>query len=242
MCFKAKAVKKILATLGPTSLNEKIIKQMDEAGVDMFRVNMTHTSVDMLKIYIRMIQAATEKPICIDSEGSLKRSRVDSFSERDIKACEIGQKMGITNYALSFTNSAKDVWDYRKMLFHEDNLISKIETKEGIKNLQKILTSSDEILIDRGDLSREVDLINVPTQQIKIINLAKKEKVPVYVATNFLESMTSSYKPNIAEVNDAAATLLMGASGLVLAAETAIGKYPVETVKFVKELIDHYGI
>ena len=130
--------------------------------------------------------------------------------------------------------------EVRKIIGSESNLISKIESIEGVLNLGEILPAVNQILIDRGDLSREVSIDKIPFIQRRIISFAKSKDVPVFVATNLLESMVKTISPTRAEVNDVASTLLMGASGLVLAAETAIGTYPVETVNMVNSLIKQY--
>ena len=98
--------------------------------------------------------------------------------------------------------------------------------------------ASDEILIDRGDLSRQVPLEKIPFLQRRIIASAKAKKIPVNVATNLMETMINSPQPTRAEINDVVSTLLMGADNLVLAAETAIGKYPTEVVGMISKLIE----
>jgi len=98
----------------------------------------------------------------------------------------------------------------------------------------------DQILIDRGDLSREVPIEKIPFIQRSIISYARMYETPVYVATNLLESMINHGSPTSAEANDVASTLLMGASGLVLAAETAIGQYPVELVEMIAAIIKQF--
>ena len=127
--------------------------------------------------------------------------------------------------------------EIRSIIGSKSNLISKIESVNGVLNLGEILPAVDQILIDRGDLSREVSIDKIPFIQRRIISFAKSKDVPVFVATNLLESMVKTDSPTRAEVNDVASTLLMGASGLVLAAETAIGAYPVESVNMVNSLI-----
>ena len=107
--------------------------------------------------------------------------------------------------------------------------------------MAEILPLVDQILIDRGDLSREVEIEKIPFIQRRIIAHAKSKNTPVYVATNLLESMIHYHLPTRAEVNDIASTLLMGADGLVLAAETAIGKYPVQTVEMVNAVIKQFN-
>jgi pyruvate kinase len=166
---------------------------------------------------------------------------LDAVTPKDKAAFEIGLKYGIENFSLSFTNSAKDVEEVRKIIGQNSNLISKIESIKGVLNLGEILPMVDQILIDRGDLSREIPIEKIPFAQRRIISYAKSKDVPVFVATNLLESMIKTVVPTRAEVNDVASTLLMGANGLVLAAETAIGEFPVESVKMINSLICQYN-
>jgi len=158
----------------------------------------------------------------------------------DIAAVEIGRQYGITHYALSFANTAADVALLRKYAGPDATIISKIESKLGVRNLDEILAETDEILIDRGDLSREVPLENIPFLQKAIIRKSNRSKTPVHVATNLLESMIVNRKPTRAELNDITNTLLDGANGLVLAAETAIGDHPVEAVDMVLSMIERF--
>jgi pyruvate kinase len=149
--------------------------------------------------------------------------------------------MWVRDFSLSFTNSADDVAQVRKVIGCNSNLISKIESIRGVLNLGEILPVVDQILIDRGDLSREVPIEKIPFIQRRIISYARSKDTPVYVATNLLESMIKSTSPTRAEANDVASTLLMGASGLVLAAETAIGNYPVDAVDMINLIVKQYN-
>ena len=320
---------KILATLGPSSLNSETVKKMTEQGVGLFRINLSHTKLDDVESIIERIQSWTEVPICLDSEGAQIRNqdmasefvnfkkdnvvkihhspvvgdsdnisftpknvsqqfkvgdeiRVDfnsvclciteiqdkyllatvtrggnvgsnkaadtdsdiklsPITSKDKEAFEIGLRMGINNFSLSFTNSAEDVLQVREIIGNNSNLISKIESIKGVLNLGEILPVVDQILIDRGDLSREVSIEKIPFIQRSIISYARSKDTPVYVATNLLESMIKSASPTRAEANDVASTLLMGASGLVLAAETAIGDYPVGAVEMINLIIKQYN-
>lgn len=165
-----------------------------------------------------------------------RKIRLDYLSEKDFEAIKIGKKFKIKNYALSFTNTERDVIKFNQLLRNERKIF-KIETKQAIKNLKTIIKSAKNLLIDRGDLSKDISIENVPLIQRKIIYLANKNKKNVYVATNFLESMILNNYPTRAEVNDIYNTIEMGAKGLVLAAETAIGKNPIDCVKILKKII-----
>jgi len=106
-----------------------------------------------------------------------------------------------------------------------------------LTNLEEIAAGSNALLIDRGDLSRQVPIEMLPQTQKSIIQRAKTVGCRVYVATNLLESMVSMPTPTRAEVNDVYNTLVDGADGLVLAAETAIGKYPIQCVSMISKII-----
>ena len=164
------------------------------------------------------------------------------LSEKDLAAIEIGRRLGVKHFALSFANCAEDVALLRKLAGPDARIISKIESKRGVRNLDAILLESDEILIDRGDLSREVPLENIPLLQKAIIRKANMAKKPVHVATNLLESMIVNSKPTRAEINDIINTLLDGANGLVLAAETAVGSHPIVAVDMVLSMIERHRL
>ncbi|MDP6996494.1 MAG: pyruvate kinase [Candidatus Poribacteria bacterium] len=163
-----------------------------------------------------------------------------SITEKDEKAIEISRKMDVGHFALSFVSDEKAVEIFRKKIGNDSYLISKIECLSGLKNLQAIIGRTDALLIDRGDLSRQIPVGKIPFFQRRIISLSKSKAKPVFVATNLLETMVATKQPSRAEVNDVISTLNMGTSGLVLAAETAIGKYPVECVEMISRLIRQY--
>ncbi len=166
--------------------------------------------------------------------------KLPALSTKDVKATEIALRHGISDFALSFANSAEDVLELRELVGNESTIISKIESVAGVRDLDGVLRESDAILIDRGDLSREVALENIPFVQKAIIRKANAANRPVYVATNLLESMMTSRKPTRAELNDVMNTLLDGANGLVLAAETAIGNHPVVAVDMLATLVERF--
>ncbi len=163
-----------------------------------------------------------------------------ALTEKDRGALDIGMEMGIRHYALSFASRAADVDEMRSIIGEDAFLISKIECFKGIVNLDDIAARSDALLIDRGDLSREVPLEQIPRIQKRILRRGRELGVRVYVATNLLESMVSAPTPTRAEVNDIYNTLCDGADGLVLAAETAIGAFPVRCATMIARMIQQY--
>jgi len=163
-----------------------------------------------------------------------------ALTKKDLAAIPIAREHGIRHFALSFAQSAEDVCWMRRQIGDEAFLISKVESNRGLENLRDIIRESDAILIDRGDLSREQPISKIPFWQKRITKAVKEGKKELYVATNLLESMITSSAPTRAEVNDIANTLLDGADGLVLAAETAIGRNPLASVSILKSVIDEY--
>ena len=122
-------------------------------------------------------------------------------------------------------------------MLEKEKKIFKLETNSALKDIKNILKAGKNFLIDRGDLSKDISIELIPVAQRKIISLGKKLNKNIYVATNFLETMISNITPTRGEVNDIYNTLELGAKGLVLAAETAIGRYPIECVLTLKKII-----
>ncbi len=166
--------------------------------------------------------------------------RLPSFSPKDLAAIPIAVAHGVDRFALSFCDHSSGVAHLREMVGPESTILAKIESRQGVRNLGEIARTADGILIDRGDLSREVRLEAIPLLQKAIIRKAKALGAPVYVATNLLESMVSRRTPTRAEVNDVMNSLLDGADGLVLSSETAIGQYPVEAARMITALLREY--
>ena len=168
--------------------------------------------------------------------------RLNPLTEKDIYALKLGKLLGIKNFAISFVNNHKDIYDVKKIIGNNNKIISKIETLNAVRDLKEIAKVSTSLLIDRGDLSRYIPIEQIPLAQEMIIRNAKRVNKPVYVATNLLENMIENSQPTRAESNDIYSSLKQGAKGLVLAAETAIGKDPVNCVSFLKKCINVYKV
>ncbi len=167
-----------------------------------------------------------------------RKIRINFITEKDRKAILIAKKNNVKHFALSFTNSSKDVENFNAILGDKCQKIFKIETKRAVKNFNKIIKNADNFLIDRGDLSKDISVVEIPKIQRKLMKIKKNFKnKKIFVATNLLESMIENNYPTRGEANDIYSSLEMGANGLVLAAETAIGKHPTSCVKFIKEMI-----
>ncbi len=166
-----------------------------------------------------------------------RKIKLDFLTLKDKKAIKIAKNCSIKNFALSFTNSLDNVRSFNKLLPISRNIF-KLETMKAIRNFKNMRNEGKMFLIDRGDLSKDIKLEKVPLAQRYIQK--NKGKCKIYIATNFLENMLEKPYPTRAEVNDIYNSLEMGADGLVLAAETAVGKYPIECVKFLKSMIETF--
>ena len=215
-----------------------LINEGDIVSIDFDSVQIKIIEKKNLSLKATVINGGS---IAINKGVSVNRQiKLASFTKKDIQAFKIAKDLKIKNIALSFASTGQDVKRLREIFKYPINIISKIESKRGLKNLKNIISESNGILIDRGDLSREVPLENIPQTQKNIINVAKKMKKRVYVATNLLESMVIKRDPTRAEVNDIYNTLIDGANGLVLAAETAIGNYPLECINMISKVAKVY--
>jgi|SRR3989344_2914640 len=159
------------------------------------------------------------------------------FSEKDLYAFELAKKMGINHFTLSFMESPDSI-NKIKELYPKSFLISKIESLKGVNNFEEIVKVSDAILIDRGDLSSQVTVQKVPFIQKHLIRRCVKLGKEVFIATDTLQNMFQFLRPNVADTNDMINTLIDGASGIALTKETAVGKYPLQTVDMLKKIMD----
>jgi len=168
-----------------------------------------------------------------------KRFNLPPLSPKDLQSIELGLKEGIGFIAVSFVRSGASVDEVRSVTQNKMKIISKVECIDALKNIDDIIQRSDFILIDRGDLSKEIPVEKIPFTQKIIIEKARRYNKGVFVATNLLETMVEKRKPTRAEVHDVVASIFDGAMGLTMAAETAIGKYPMECINTLNKLIQH---
>lgn len=157
-----------------------------------------------------------------------------ALTAKDMDDIKTAAAIGVDFVAVSFPKSAADMYMARQLLRAAGSsavLIAKIERVEAITNLAEILDASDGIMVARGDLAVEVGDATVPALQKKMIRLARDKNKLTITATQMMESMISSPVPTRAEVSDVANAVLDGTDAVMLSAETASGKYPVETVE-----------
>ena len=160
----------------------------------------------------------------------------DAVTDTDLRMMDFGLQQGVTIFGLSFIEKADDIMKARAFAKKKGkavHLIAKIERLEAIKNFEEILKAADAVMIARGDLGVEIPVEEVPVIQKRLIRQANIMGKPVITATQMLESMTHNIRPTRAEVNDVANAIIDGTDSVMLSEETAIGEYPVETVKMM---------
>lgn len=162
------------------------------------------------------------------------------LNEQDKKDIKFAITEGADMLALSFVNCAEDVKAVKEYILGISDkmplIISKIESKLGVKNMSEIIDASDGIMVARGDLGVEIDFEKLPyTQKTMIEKCNEKGKISI-TATQMLESMINSTRPTRAEISDVANAILDGSSAIMLSGETTVGKYPVETVETMSKI------
>ena len=166
-----------------------------------------------------------------------------SLTEKDIEDIKFGIKMDIDYIAASFVRSAKDVLEIREILEKNGgskiHIIAKIESRDGVNNIDGILEVADGIMVARGDLGVEIPPEEVPLVQKQLIKRSNQAGKPVITATHMLESMISNPRPTRAEATDVANAIFEGTDAVMLSGETAMGKYPVEAVKMMARIAEH---
>jgi pyruvate kinase (EC 2.7.1.40) len=201
---------------------------------------------------IRVIDKLSDRIIGKILEGGILRSKkgvnlpstkttIKSFTEKDKNDLIFGIKFGVDYVAISFVRNQDDILVIKKWAeekkFNLPPLIAKIEKKEAIEDIHSILDVTDGIMVARGDLGVELAIEEVPIYQKKLIELANQKRKIVITATQMLESMREHTRPTRAEATDVANAVLDGTDALMLSAETATGKYPLEAIKTMDSII-----
>ena len=166
---------------------------------------------------------------------------VSCLAPKDREDLRFGIEHAIDYVAVSFVRSAADIQEVRKFLHDQGAnmpIVAKLERAEIVANLQGLLPLVDAVMVARGDLGVEVPLEDVPVIQKDVIRQARQAKVPVIVATQMLESMVAHSRPTRAEVSDVATAIFDGADAIMLSAETATGRFPVETVETMARIAE----
>ena len=327
---------KIVATLGPATSEKSVLKDMLEAGVNVFRVNFSHADYEDVKERIQMIRELNAEfgyaaAILADLQGPKLRvgkmkeevvvnpgdqitfatgkefkgtaSRVymnyeqfprdvkpgerillddgklmfeivstnkknevvakviqggplkskkgvnlpntkislPALTKKDIKDAIFACSLEVDWFALSFVRNAEDLIELQELIKkHSDHkipIIAKIEKPEGVENIDKIVAYCDGLMVARGDLGVEIPAQEVPLIQKQLVLIAKKARIPVIIATQMMETMITSLTPTRAEVNDVANSVMDGADAVMLSGETSVGKYPVQVIEKMTQII-----
>ncbi len=228
-------------TLSPSGILEKLDPgDMIYVDFNSVAISIIGKSSDNDRALLGVVKSSgstgSNKGVFIDSLMN-KALELDVITHKDKEAIKLGIKNNVPMIALSFVRKADDIKQVRDITEGKMEIISKIECIDAIENLEEIIDETDYLLIDRGDLSKEVAMEKIPMLQKTIISEALKKDKITFVATNLLESMLDSKMPTRAEVHDVSQTIISGAGGLILAAETAIGNNPFLCVNMIKKII-----
>lgn len=163
-----------------------------------------------------------------------------SLTEKDLRDLEFGITNDVEYIAMSFVRKASDVQALKKIVTERKSdarIIAKIEKPEAIDNIDDIIAETDAVMVARGDLGVEILLEEVPMAQKMIVEKCNRAGKPVIIATQMMESMIENPRPTRAETNDVANAVMDGADALMLSAETAAGKYPLEVIRSMVKTI-----
>ena len=161
----------------------------------------------------------------------------DKLTLKDKKDIKTAIKLNCNWIALSYLQNEKLINQARKLIKKDMGIISKIENRHALKNITKIINATDSIMIARGDLAIDIGHSEVPKVQLSLIKKCSQLSKSVIVATQMLESMIENNTPTRAEINDIATAIFQGADTVMLSAEAAIGKFPVQAVSTMTQTI-----
>lgn len=334
--MKSNKKTKIIATLGPATSKKEVLKDMLDAGVNIFRINFSHANYEDVENRVKMIRElndeygfnagilgdlqgpklrvgkmkegvivnkgdrikfktgerfegdadfvymnyetfpqdvkAGERVLLDDGKlifevlstnkndevearviqgGALKSNKgvnlpntkisLPALTEKDIEDAKFACKLEVDWMALSFVRYASDLKELQQLIkencSHKIPIVAKIEKPEGVKNIDKIVAYCDGLMVARGDLGVEIPAQEVPLIQKQLVLKAKLARIPVIIATQMMETMIDSLTPTRAEVNDVANSVMDGADAVMLSGETSVGKYPVEVIQKMCQVI-----
>jgi pyruvate kinase len=162
---------------------------------------------------------------------------MSALTQKDRQDMEFGLSLGADWCALSFVQSPEDVKEARHLIGDRAAIMVKLEKPAALEFLEEIVQLSDAVMVARGDLGVEMEAERVPSAQRKIVNICREKGKPVVIATQMLESMTTSPTPTRAEASDVATAVYAGVDAVMLSAETASGDHPIEAVRVMDRII-----
>ena len=214
----------------------KSVKKNTRVLIDDGKLILNITKVSSEKITTEVINGgkiSNMKGVNIP-ESFIKMS---SLTKKDIKDLEFCLDLSLDYVALSFVQKAKDLIDLKKHIGNQTAIMAKFEKPLAIKRMEEILYHCDAAMVARGDLGVEMPPEEVPIIQKRIVQSCRDYGKPVVVATQMLDSMINSPSPTRAEASDVATAVFDAADSLMLSAETASGKFPVESVQIMDRII-----
>src|ERR1044071_2300039 len=162
-----------------------------------------------------------------------------SITDKDRADIELGMKLGVDFFALSFVRERKDVDELRQLLAagkSDAKIISKIEDQSAVENLYDLIDASDSIMVARGDLGIECPYEELPIIQRRAVKACIRYGKPVIVATHMLESMIENPMPTRAEISDVANAVYEQTDAIMLSGETTVGKYPLQCLEVLNRI------
>lgn len=217
---------KIIATIGPATLETSVFEKLIAEGVDFIRINSAYgdyQQYDQILNNLRNCSEAHSIKVIYDIK---ELSKLDYFLKNKFDMI-----------AVSFVNSPEQIIKVKEKT-NQAFVIAKIETVEGVGNIDSILTATDGLMIARGDLSEAETIEKIPVLQKDLTRKALASGKFLITATEMLLSMVENPKPTIAEISDVSNAVFDGSNAVMLSEETAIGKYPVEAVSFMRRAIE----
>ncbi|BDT67805.1 pyruvate kinase [Comamonadaceae bacterium OS-1] len=164
---------------------------------------------------------------------------LSALTEKDRADLAFGLTLGIDWVALSFVQRPEDIIALRAIVAGQAGIVAKLEKPAAIAALEAIVAETDAVMVARGDLGVEMPAEQVPSIQKRIVHACRRAGKPVIVATQMLESMVAAPVPTRAEASDVATAVYEGADAVMLSAESASGRYPVEAVQMMARIIAH---
>ena len=163
---------------------------------------------------------------------------ISALTEKDRRDLAVALELEVDWVALSFVQRPEDVHEARALVGQRAGLVAKLEKPAAIERLDEVIEAADAVMVARGDLGVEMPAEGVPPLQKRIVRACRKRGKPVIVATQMLESMIESPVPTRAEASDVATAIYDGADAVMLSAESAAGKHPIEAVRIMNRIIE----
>lgn len=221
---------------------EKVVELVSEDSEIV--IGDGYPRMKVIKVHSDRIEAIVTSPGRISSGKGVAITqgvhKEGSLTEKDYRDLKTAVEVGADFIALSFVRSANDIRELKNLLKEHKSrarVVAKVEKLEAMENVEEIIEISDGVLVARGDYGVEAGLAEVPLMQKKLLFESRRQGVLAITATQMMESMIDSPLPTRAEASDVANAVLDGTSAVMLSAETAVGKYPVEAVQTMKEII-----